>query len=30
MNIEHVAIYVNNLEVEREFFVKYFGAKASE
>ena len=30
MNIEHVAIYVNNLEVEREFFMKYFGAKASE
>ena len=30
MNIEHVAIYVNNLEVEKKFFVKYFGAKASE
>ncbi|MBQ4495154.1 MAG: VOC family protein [Selenomonadaceae bacterium] len=30
MNIEHVAIYVNNWEVEREFFMKYFGAKASE
>ena len=30
MNIEHVAIYVNNLEVEKEFFVKYFGAKAGE
>ncbi|MBE8954188.1 MAG: VOC family protein [Quinella sp. 2Q5] len=30
MNIEHVAIYVNNLEVEKNFFVKYFGAKASE
>ncbi len=30
MNIEHVAIYVNNLEVEKEFFVKYFNAKASE
>ena len=30
MNIEHVAIYVNNLEVEKSFFVKYFGAKASE
>ena len=30
MNIEHVAIYVNNLEVEKAFFVKYFGAKASE
>lgn len=30
MNIEHVAIYVNNLEVEKDFFVNYFGAKASE
>ena len=30
MNIEHVAIYVNNLEVEKDFFVKYFHAKASE
>ena len=30
MNIEHVAIYVNNLEVEKEFFVKYFGAKTTE
>ncbi|MBQ6131226.1 MAG: VOC family protein [Selenomonadaceae bacterium] len=29
MNIEHVAIYVNNLEVEKNFFVKYFGAQAS-
>ena len=30
MNIDHVAIYVNNLEVEKNFFVKYFNAKASE
>ena len=30
MNIEHVAIYVNNLEVEKNFFVKYFKATASE
>ncbi|MBE8951059.1 MAG: VOC family protein [Quinella sp. 3Q1] len=30
MNIEHVAIYVNNLEVVKNFFVKYFGAKPSE
>ena len=30
MNIEHVAIYVKNLEVEKNFFVKYFGAVASE
>lgn len=28
MNIEHVAIYVNDLEAEKNFFVKYFGAKA--
>ena len=26
MNIDHVAIYVNNLEVEKNFFVKYFNA----
>ena len=30
MNIDHVALYVNNLEVEKNFFVKYFNAKASE
>ena len=30
MNIDHVAIYVNNLEVEKDFYVKYFGAHASE
>lgn len=30
MNIEHVAIYVNNLEVEKNFYVKYFGATPSE
>jgi len=30
MNIDHVAIYVNNLEVEKDFYVKYFGAQASE
>ena len=28
MNIEHVAIYVNDLEAEKNFFVKYFGASA--
>ena len=28
MNIEHVAIYVNDLEAEKNFFVKYFGATA--
>ena len=30
MNIDHVAIYVNNLEVEKDFFVNYFGAKTGE
>ena len=30
MKIDHVAIYVNNLEVEKDFFVKYFGAKTTE
>ena len=29
MNIEHVAIYVNNLEVEKNLSVKYFNATAS-
>ena len=29
MRIGHVAIYVNDMERERDFFVKYFGAKAS-
>ncbi len=29
MKIEHVAMYVNDLEECREFFVKYFGAKAN-
>jgi len=28
MKIEHVAIYVNDLESEKNFFVKYFGASA--
>lgn len=26
MRIEHIAMWVNNLEVAKEFFVKYFGA----
>lgn len=30
MKIEHVAMYVNDLEKTREFFVKYFGAKSNE
>lgn len=30
MNFEHIAIYVNDLEVEKDFFIKYFGAKTGE
>ena len=30
MKINHVAIYVNNLEKTKEFYVKYFQAKANE
>lgn len=30
MHIEHVAMYVNDLEQAREFFVKYFNAKSNE
>lgn len=29
MRIEHIALYVNDLEVTKEFFVKYFGASAN-
>ena len=29
MFIEHIAMYVNNLEKTKEFFTKYFNAKAS-
>lgn len=29
MKIEHIALYVNNLEQTREFFVKYLGAKSN-
>ncbi|MCI5600962.1 MAG: VOC family protein [Hallerella porci] len=29
MKIEHIALYVNDLEKAREFFVKYFDAKAN-
>lgn len=29
MQIEHVAIYVNDLERAREFFMKYFGATSN-
>lgn len=28
MKLEHVAMYVNDLEAEKNFFVKYFNAKA--
>ena len=30
MKIEHVAMYVNNLEAARDFFVKYFGGKSND
>ena len=30
MRIEHVAMYVNDLEKTREFFIKYFNAKSNE
>ena len=30
MKIEHVAMYVNDLERSRDFFVKYFGAKFND
>ena len=30
MKIEHVAIYVKDMEAEKNFFVKYFNAKTSE
>ena len=30
MRIGHVAMYVNDMERERDFFVKYFGAKTSQ
>lgn len=30
MKIEHIAIYVNNLEAARNFFVKYFNAKPND
>ena len=29
VRIEHVAVYANNLESMRDFFVKYFGAESS-
>lgn len=30
MRVEHVALYVNDLEKEKAFFETYFGAKAGE
>ena len=30
MKIDHVAIYVNNLEKTKKFYVKYFQAKTNE
>ena len=30
MKIEHIALYVNDLEGARDFFVKYFSAKSNE
>lgn len=29
MKIEHVALYVNDLEKAKEFFIKYFDAKSN-
>lgn len=30
MYLEHVAMYVNDLEGAKEFFIRYFGAKAND
>lgn len=30
MHIEHIAMYVNELEKARDFFIKYFGAKSND
>ena len=30
MKIEHIAMYVNDLEAEKEFFIKYFDAVSNE
>ena len=30
MKIEHIALYVNDLEKTRNFFMKYLGAKSNE
>lgn len=30
MIIEHIAMYVNNLEIARDFFVKYLGGRSND
>lgn len=30
MKIDHIALYVQDLEASRDFFVKYFGAKSND
>ena len=30
MKIEHIALYVNDLQKTRSFFMKYLGAKSNE
>lgn len=30
MNIEHVALYVNDLDAAKQFFTRYFGARSNE
>lgn len=30
MNIEHIALYVNDLEAAKNFFTEYFGAKSND
>ena len=30
MRIEHIAMYVNNLETARDFFVKYLGGHSND
>ncbi len=30
MRIEHIAMYVNDLEAAKDFFVKYFGANSND
>ncbi len=30
MKIEHVALYVNDLEIAKDFFIKYFNAKSNQ